>query len=138
MRQGLRLPALIVAAGLLAGCSDPAGAVRRERAAHALTARPSAPPTRPATTPTPARPASWWQGPSLIKSAHGLRVQTGSLHAGRMRVMVTDLTSRTSRRFTATIAPRAGRIGRFTLTSARLVRSPRTHTYGLGFRYRVR
>ena len=33
MRGGVRLPAVVVVIGLLAGCSDPAGAVRRERAA---------------------------------------------------------------------------------------------------------
>jgi hypothetical protein len=131
MRGGRRLPAVVVVIGLLAGCSDPAGAVRRERAA----ARKSPSPT-PGATAKKAHVASWWQAPGTVKAAHGLRVHTGALHTGRMRVAITDVAGHASRTVTATTRPHGAVIGHFTLTAVKLAKSPKTGTYGVTFHYR--
>jgi hypothetical protein len=139
MRGGRRLPALMVAIGLLTGCSDPAGAVRRERAASRAHSTPSPKPSSPSPTPTSTQRAAgraWWQAPSTIRSVHGLRVHTGALRDGRIRVIVTDLTDRASHSFTATTQPRTMKAGHFTLAGVRVVKSPKTQAPGLGFRYR--
>lgn len=139
MRGGRRLPALMVAVGLLAGCGDPAGAVRRERAAaraHSPSPTPSSPSPAPV-TPQRAAGHAWWQAPSTFKSAHGLRVHTGALRGGRMRVIVTDLTDRASRSFTATAQPHAVKAGHFALSDVKISRSAKTKAYGFGFRYRA-
>jgi hypothetical protein len=133
MRGGVRVPAVIVAIGVLAGCSDPGGAVRRERAA-ARKASPSA-----SATAHPAhRAATWWQAPGGQKAAGGLRVRTGALRAGRMRIAITDVAGRTHRTITATTVPQGATIGRFTLTGVKVAKSPKSGTYGVTFRYRRR
>jgi hypothetical protein len=138
MRGGVRLPALVAAIGLLAGCSDPAGAVRRERAA----ARKKSPSPRP-TAPVPPkkqRPKTlaWWQAPSGTRTSGGLRVKAGALHAWRMTIVVTDVGDHVSRTITATPRPRAVTVGRFMITGIRVAKSPKTGTHGVAFRYRPR
>jgi hypothetical protein len=135
MRGGVRLPAAIVAVGLLAGCSDPAGAVRRERAA-ARKASPSvsAPPGKPAHKAA----ATWWQAPGGLRTANGLRVRTGVLRTGSMRVSVTDVSGKARRVFTATSQPHGATIGHFTLTGIKIAKSAKTGAYGVTFRYRHR
>jgi hypothetical protein len=125
---------VIVAIGLLAGCSDPAGAVRRERAA----ARKSSP--RPsATAKAPHHhTATWWQAPGGLKTAGGLRVRTGALRTGRMRVAITDVGGHAHRTITATTVPHGATIGRFTLTGVKVAKSPKTGAYGVTFRYHQR
>ena len=133
MRGGLRLPAVVVAIGLLAGCSDPPGAVRRERAA----ARKSAPSPRPvASKKAQHHTATWWQAPDGVKTANGLRVHTGALRAGQMKVAITDVGGHVRRTITATTAPHGATIGRFTLTGIKVAKSPRTGTSGVTFHYR--
>jgi hypothetical protein len=134
MRGGVRGPAVIVAIGLLAGCSDPAGAVRRQRA-EARKASPSPSATAPAGQ---HRAATWWQAPGGLKTADGLRVRTGALRAGRMRVAVTDVTGRAHRTIIATAVPHGAAVGRFTLTGVKIAKSPKTGTYGVTFHYRQR
>jgi hypothetical protein len=138
MRGGLRLPALVVVIGLLAGCSDPAGAVRRERAA----ARKSSPSPRPSAPVTPKKPhhrtVAWSQAPARTKTSGGLRVRTGALRSGRIRIVVTDLRDHVSRTLTVTALPHAATVGRFTLTGIKVVKSPQTGAYGIGFHYRSR
>jgi uncharacterized lipoprotein len=135
MRGGVRLPAMVVAIGLLAGCSDPSGAVRRERAA----ARKSSASARPAATVAPKgrhrRTAVWWQAPGGLKTASGLRVHTGTLRTGRMRVTITDVAGRTARTITATTVPHSATIGHFTLTDVKVAKSPKSGTYGVTFHY---
>lgn len=133
MRGGRRLPAVVVVIGLLAGCSDPAGAVRRERAA----ARRSPSPTPSATAKKP-HAASWWQAAGTIRTAHGLRVHTGALRTGRMRVAITDLAGHASRTITATTRPHGALIGNFALTAVKVAKSPEAGTYGVSFHYRRR
>jgi hypothetical protein len=136
MRGGVRLPAMVVAIGLLAGCSDPAGAVRRERAA----ARKSSPSARPGATAAPKgqhrRTAVWWQAPGGVKTASGLRVHTGALRSGRMRVSITDVAGHTARTITATAVAHGATIGHFTLTGVKVAKSPKSGTYGVTFHYR--
>lgn len=134
MRGGVRLPAAVVTIGLLAGCSDPAGAVRRERAA----ARKSSPSPRAETTSKKPqiRTAAWWQAPGHLKTAKGLRVHTGALHAGRMRVAITDVGAHTGRTITATSTPHGATIGHFTLTGVKIAKSPKAGAYGVTFHYR--
>jgi hypothetical protein len=137
MRGGVRLPAVVVLIGLLAGCSDPAGAVRRERAA----ARRSSTSPRPGATAgarSRHRAATWWQAPGHLKTAGGLRVRTGALKTGRMRVAITDVGGHTARTITATTRPHGAVIGRFTLSGVKVARSPRSGTYGVTFHYRRR
>jgi hypothetical protein len=123
-----RLPALVIAVGLLAGCSDPAGAARREQAA----ARQRSP--RP--VPSAPRVWSWWQAPRTTRTAGTLRVRTGALRGTRMRIIVTDLGSHASRLLTVTTRPHGALVGRYALARIRLV--PRSGRYGVGFRYRTR
>jgi hypothetical protein len=129
MREGLRLPAVVVVIGLLAGCSDPAGAVRRERAA----ARKSSP--SPSVTPTRAATKTWWQAPGRVKTAGGLRVRTGALHPDLLKVAVTDVNGHVARTITASSRAHGAVIGHFTLTGVKLAKSPKTGTYGVTFRY---
>jgi hypothetical protein len=123
-----RLPALMIAVGLLAGCSDPAGAARKEQAA----ARKASP--RPAPSAPPVR--SWWQGPRTTRTAGTLRVRTGALHGTRMKIIVTDLGSHASRLLTVTTRPHGALVGHYALTGMRVV--ARSGRYGVGFRYRTR
>jgi hypothetical protein len=134
MRGGLRLPAVVVVIGLLAGCSDPAGAVRRERAA----ARKSSPSPTPGVTPKKAAAKTWWQAPGKVRTAHGLRVHTGTLRPGSMRVAVTDVSGHAARTITATSRAHGAVIGHFTLTGVKLAKSPKTGTYGVTFHYHRR
>jgi hypothetical protein len=135
MRGGVRLVAVTLVAGTLAGasagCSDPSGAVRKERAA----ARKSAP--SPSTSQKPAhRAATWWQAPGGIKTANGLKVHTGPLRTGLMRVSITDVNSGARRVLTATARAHGAMIGQFTLTGIKLAKSAKTGTYGVTFHYR--
>ncbi len=138
MREGLRLPAVAVAVvaliGMLAGCGDPAGAVRRERAA----ARKSSPSPTPAAAPKKAHAATWWQRPDSLRTANGLRVHTGALRTGRMRVAVTDVAGHASRTVTASAEPHGAVIGHFTLSGVKLGKSAKTGAYGVTFHYRRR
>ena len=121
--------ALVIAAGLLAGCSDPAGAARREQAA-ARKKPPSPSPSAP-------RAQSWWQGPRTTHTAGTFRVRTGALHPGpRMKIIVTDLGSHASRLLTVSTRPHGARVGGYTLTRIRVV--ARSGRYGVSFRYRAR
>jgi hypothetical protein len=134
MRGGVRLPAMIVTIGLLAGCSDPAGAVRRQRAAAARKASPSASPD------AKARPhaAAWFQPPDRIHTANGLRVHTGGLRAGRMKVAITDVRTRAARTIVVTTRPHGAVVGEFTLTSVKVEKNAETGAYGVSFHYRHR
>jgi hypothetical protein len=134
MRGGVRLPAMAVTIGLLAGCADPAGAVRRERAAAARKASPSASPG--ATTKPHA--VAWWQAPGRIHTANGLRVHTGGLRAGRMRVAITDVRTRAARTIVTTAHPHGAVVGDFTLTGIKLAKNAGTGAYGVTFHYRHR
>ena len=134
MRGGLRLPAVVVVIGLLAGCSDPAGAVRRERAA----ARKSSPSPTPGVTPKKAATKTWWQAPGRVKTANGLRVRTGALHPDLLRVAITDVNGHAARTITASSRPHGAVIGHFTLTGVKLAKSPKTGTYGVTFHYHRR
>ncbi len=142
MRGGIRLPALVVVIGLLAGCSDPAGAVRRQNAA-ARTPSPTPTRTTPARKPGPekglkAGAATWWQAPSSVKTEGGLKVRTGKLRAGRIRMIITDVNGRQRRATIAALRPHALIVGHFTVASIRISKSPQTGAYGVGFRYRAR
>lgn len=136
MRGGVRLPAVIaviITLGLLTGCSDPAGAVRRERSA-ARKASPS--PRVGATSPKPQRHTPvWWQAPGHVKKANGLRVRTGALREGQMKVAITDVGSRTRHILTATTIPHGATVGHFTLTGIKVARSPKSGKYGVTFHY---
>lgn len=123
---------MIVAIGMLAGCSDPAGAVRRERAA----ARKASPSPSASASAGHRTAATWWQAPGGLKTAGGLRVRTGALHAGRMRVAITDVAHRTHRTITATTVPHGATIGHFTLTGVKVAKSHKAGTYGVTFHYR--
>jgi hypothetical protein len=136
MRGGVRLPALIVAVGLVgAGCSDPAGAARKEQAA----ARKKSPSPRPAASRPPAtqRPkaAVWWQAAGTTKTSNGLRVKIGVLHGGRVRIAVTDVGGHASRTIIASATPQTATIGRFTLSAIKVSKSRKYLKYGVGFHY---
>jgi hypothetical protein len=135
MRGGVRLPALIVALGLLAGCSDPAGAARREQAA----ARKKSPSPRGTASRSPAKrhakAAPWWQAAGTTRTAGGLRVRTGALRAGRVKILVTDVSAHASHRLTASATPQSVTVGGFTLTAVKVSRSAKVARYGVGFRY---
>jgi hypothetical protein len=135
MRGGVRLPALIVAVGLLAGCSDPAGAARREQAA----ARKKSPSPHATASHKAAKrhtkAAAWWQAVGTAKTAGGLRVKTGALRAGRVKLVVTDVTGQAERRFTASATPQTVTVGGFTLTAVKVSRSTKVGKYGVGFHY---
>jgi hypothetical protein len=129
MRGGGRLTAVVVAIGLLAGCSDPSEAVRRERAA----ARKSSP------SPTAKKPghrAAWWQAPGGVKTTDGLKVRTGPLHGGRIKVTLTDVTGHTTRTVVASAKPHGAMVGHFTLTGIKVAKSAGKN--GVTFRYRHR
>jgi hypothetical protein len=128
---------MIVAIGLLAGCSDPAGAVRRERAA-ARKASASAHPGGAAAKGGHRRAAAWWQAPGTVRTADGLRVHTGALRGRRMRVAITDVGGHAARTITVTAVPHGAVIGRFTLSGAKIAKSPKNGAYGVTFRYRHR
>jgi hypothetical protein len=131
MRGGPRLPALVVMIGLLAGCSDPAGAIRRQQAAarqHSPTPRPTA------SGATKKTQKVWWQAPAGTRTAGGLKVRTGPLRAGRVRVAVTDVDGHASRTITATASPRTVKVGHFTLTGVKVAK--KAGAYGLAFHYR--
>lgn len=132
MRGGRRLPAVVAVIGLLAGCSDPAGAVRRE---HAAATRRSPSPT-PGTVAKKAHTLTWWQAPGTVKTAHGLRVHTGALRTGRMRVAIADVAGHASRTITATTRSHGVSIGHFALTAVKVATSPKTGTSGVTFHYR--
>lgn len=132
MREGRRLPAMVVMIGLLAGCSDPAGAVRRERAA-ARKSSPSATPDR-----TKRHTPAWWQAQGQIKVSNGLRIHTGALRAGRMRVAITDVKAGASRTVVATAQPHRAVVGHFTLTGIKVAKNAVTGVYGVTFHYRHR
>ena len=136
MRGGVRLPALAVAIGLLAGCSDPAGAVRRERAAAARKATPS--PSASAAKKPGHHAPTWWQAPGGTKTAGGLHVRAGALSAGRMRITVTDIEGRVSRTLVATAKARGAIVGRFALTGIKVAKHPKTGAYGVTFHYHRR
>jgi hypothetical protein len=131
MRGGLRLPAMVVTIGLLAGCSDPAGAVRRQRAA----AKKASPTASPSAAKKKAHATSWWQAPGKIRTANGLRVHTGSLEAGRMKVAITDVNSHAARTILATVRPHGATVGRFTLTSIKVAKNAKTGAFGVTFHY---
>ena len=135
MRGGVRLPAMVVAIGLLAGCSDPAGAVRRERAA----ARKSSPSPQKTAKSKKAQhhSAVLYLAPGVVKTAHGLRVRTGALRAGRIKVAFTDVSSHARRTITVTSAPRNLVVGHFALTGVKLAKST-SATYGVTLHYRSR
>ena len=135
MRGGVRLPAVVVTIGLLAGCSDPAGAVRRERAA-ARKSSPSPSPTAASKKKPQHRTTAWWQAPGHLKTANGLRVRTGALRTGQMRVAITDVGGGASRTITASATPHGATIGHFTLTGVKVAKSPKSGTYGVTFHYR--
>jgi hypothetical protein len=132
MRGGVRLPAMAVAIGLLAGCSDPAGAVRRERAA----ARKASPSASPSATAAKAHAATWWQPPGRIHIAEGLRVHTGTLQAGRMKVAISDVHAKAARTIVVTTRPHGATVGGFTLTGLKVAKNPETGAYGVTFHYR--
>jgi hypothetical protein len=127
---------MVVAIGLLAGCSDPAGAVRRERAA----ARKSSPSPQKAAKAKKAqhRSAVLFLGPGTVKNAHGLRVRTGALRAGQIKVAFTDVNSHARRMVTATSTPRNLIVGHFALTGVKLAKSTSGSTYGVTLHYRSR
>lgn len=136
MRGGVRLPALVVAIGFLAGCSDPGGAIERERAAarkHAPSPRPSASGTAKA-----GKTATWWQAPAHTKTSRGLRVRTGALRGGRVRIVVTDVKRRASHAVTASSVPHTATVGRFRLTDIKVAKSPKSRTVGITFHYSAR
>lgn len=137
MRGGVRLPAVIVALGLLAGCSDPAGAARREQAA----ARKRSPSPRATASHSPAKrhgkTAAWWQAAGTTRTAAGLRVRTGAVHAGQVTVVVTDVSGHVGRRITASATPQSVTVGHFTLTGLKVSRSAKLARYGVGFHYRA-
>ena len=135
MLGGVRLPAVVVTIGLLAGCSDPAGAVRRERAA-ARKSSPSPSPTAASKKNPQHRTTTWWQAPGHTKTANGLRVRTGALRTGQMRVAVTDVGGGTSHTIIASATPHGATVGHFTLTGVKVAKSPKTGTYGVTFHYR--
>src|SRR4051812_47496982 len=115
MRGGVRLPALVVVIGLLAGCSDPPGAVRRQRAGAArrhASASPSPGRSLPARRPA-RRTAGWWQVPGTVKTAGGLRVHTGTLRGGRLKVALTDVRGHVSRTVVVLRVPRRAVVGHF-------------------------
>lgn len=121
--------ALVIAVGLLAGCSDPAGAARREHAAG--------PKKSPSPTPSAPRAQSWWQAPRTTRTVGAFRVRTGALHSGhRMKIIVTDLGSHASRLLTASPRPHGALVGRYRLTRIRVL--ARSGHYGVGFRYLTR
>jgi hypothetical protein len=136
MRGGVRLPAMIVTVivtiGSLAGCSDPAGAIRKERAA----ARKSSP--SPSASATKAPAPVWSQAPGKVRTAGGLRVHTGALHAGRMKVTVTDVNAHVGRTIVASARAHGATVGHFTLTGVKVAKNAKTGVYGLTFRYRHR
>lgn len=139
MRAGLCAPALVVTLGLLSGCSDPAGAARREAAA-ARGKSPSASPT-PARTPAGRRAQArlaWRQAAGTTRTAHGLRVRTGAFAGGRIRVVLTDVAGHAARRVDATTTPQAVTVGRYTVTGLRVARSHHAATDGVAFHYRRR
>ncbi|GAA4627103.1 hypothetical protein GCM10023196_037980 [Actinoallomurus vinaceus] len=135
MRGGVRLPALIVTVGLLAGCSDPAGAARREQAA----ARKKSPSPHATASHKPAKrhakAAAWWQAVGTTRTAGGLRVKAGALKAGRVKVIITDVTGHAERKLTASATPQPVTVGGFTLTAVKVSRSTKTGKYGVGFHY---
>lgn len=137
MRGGVRLPALIVTLGLLAGCSNPAGAARKETAV----ARKKSPSPRQTASHTTATQhprtttAAWWQPAGTTRTSHGLRVKTGALRGGHMKVLVTDVTGHASRLVTAAATPRALTVGGFALTGLKVSRSQGNARYGIGFHY---
>jgi hypothetical protein len=120
---------------LLAGCSDPAGAVRRERAA----ARKSSPSPHKTATSKKAqhRSAALFLGPGVVKTVHGLRVHTGTLRAGQIKVAFTDVSSHARRTITVTSTPRNLVIGHFALTGVKLAKST-SATDGVTLHYRSR
>jgi hypothetical protein len=121
--------ALVIAVGMLAGCSDPAGAARREQA-DARKKSPSPAPSAP-------RAQSWWQAPRTTRTAGTLRVRTGALHPGsRMKIIVTDLGSHAGRLLTVSTRPHGALVGHYALTRIRVV--AKAGRYGVGFRYRTR
>jgi hypothetical protein len=136
MRGGLRLPAMVVAIGLLAGCSDPAGAVRRERAA-ARKASPS-PHKTAKSKKAQHRSAVLFLGPGVVKTTHGLRVRTGALRTGQIKVAFTDVGSHARRTITATSTPRNLIVGHFALTGVKLAKSTSSVAYGVTLHYRSR
>ena len=137
MRGGLRLPALIVTLGLLAGCSDPAGAARREAAA----ARRKSASASPTAVATPAkrharRRFTWRQAAGTVRTTHGLRVHTGAFTDGRIRVVLTDVAGHATRTVEAAVTPQTVAVGRYTLTGLRVARSRRAGVHGIAFHYR--
>ena len=136
MRGGLRLPAMVVAIGLLAGCSDPAGAVRRERAA----ARKSSPSPHKTAKSKKAqhRSAALFLGPGVVKTAHNLRVHTGAMRTGQIKVVFTDVSSHARRTITVTSTPRNLVVGHFALTGVKLAKSNAGTAYGVTLHYRNR
>jgi hypothetical protein len=73
-----------------------------------------------------------------VKTAHGLRIHTGALRGGRMRVAVTEVATHTAHTITATSRPHGVVIGHFALTGVKLAKSPTTGAYGVTFHYRRR
>ena len=134
MRGGVRLPALVVTMGLLAGCSDPAGAVRRERDE----ARKNSPSPRPSASATSQRKQAskilgHWMGPSATGTFGRLKIRTGRLRSGRIRMIAADLGGHVSVKLTATTHPRAVVVGRYRLTEVHVAKSAATGAYGVAF-----
>ncbi len=137
MRGGGRLPALVVTVGLLAGCSDPAGALRRQNAGTPKTSpRPSAS-ARPRAQKSGAA-SDWWQAPSSTKAAAGLKVRTGRLRGGRIRMIILDVAGGKHRALIAAVRPRRMIVGHFTIAAIKVSKSPQTGAYGVAFRYKAR
>lgn len=126
----VRLPALMISIGLLAGCADPAGAVRRDRANH---------PTPTPTAKAHAKPKAhkWWQAAGTTKSAAGLKVQAGPVRGGRITVVLTDVARHASKTLIASATPRKAKVGGVTVTRLRVAKSAKQGIVGVGFSYRT-
>ncbi len=139
MRGGLRLPALIIMLGLLAGCSDPAGAARREAAAARKKSASASPTATSAPVKRHARArAAWRQSAGTTHTAHGLRVRTGAFADGRIRVVLTDVAGHATRTVNASTTPQTVTVGRYTLTGLKVAHARRAGVHGIAFHYRRR
>lgn len=119
---------------LLAGCSDPAGAARREQQ-QAARAHPTSPGS-PRPSPAAPRSRAWWQAAQTTRIVGPLRVRTGTLRGGRMKISVTDLGSHTRRLLTAAGRPNSAVVGRYVLSRIRI--TAKLGRFGVAFRYRAR
>ena len=76
--------------------------------------------------------------PGVVKTAHGLRVHTGALRTGQIKVAFTDVSSHARRTVTATSTPRNLVVGHFALTGVKLAKSNAGSAYGVTLHYRNR